>query len=261
MEETRALRPLTETFESWSITTLRDHANLAWFQAKDLAEPLGVGRDSIRHQVADLTDEDVRVISIHTNKGSRKATFVSESGALQLVMQSRKPGAAKLRKWVCDIAVKYTKGELIAVAQPPVVGLTREDLHAFGQTLVQSLAAALAPKAITNRRAYALTPVSARAEADLQRRKWMLAPAFLTKETGKAEHPNGVAAGLTTRCLHFCEDFLPGEELYIRYLRRGKPVTYISEDVLRLVHRNNWRRGQPNPMANDLFARSEEKAS
>lgn len=253
MENNTALQPLTETFESWSVTTLQKDEGQAWFLAKDLAGPLGVGRDAIRHQVADLDATDKDVILIHTPGGRQKMTFVSESGAAQIIVQSRKPAAAKLRKWVCDIAMKYTRGELVAPVVAPVAMFTKDDLLALGSSIANGILAGLAPRTPSTRRAYALTPVSARAEAELARKKWMLAPAFLTKDTGKTEHPNGVAAGLTARCLHFCEDFLPTETLYVRHLKRGKTVTYISEDVLRLVHRNNWRRGQPNPMSNDLF--------
>lgn len=261
MENDTALQPLEESFEGLKMTTLCDHDGVAWFLAKDLATPMGVKPNAIRMQVADLSDEDKVVISIDTPGGRQKMTFVSESGAAQIIVQSRKPAAAKLRKWVCDIAMKYTRGELVApVVAAPVAMFTKDDLLALGSSIANGILAGLAPRTPTTRRAYALTPVSARAEAELARKKWMLAPAFLTKDTGKTEHPNGVAAGLTARCLHFCEDFLPTETLYVRHLKRGKTVTYISEDVLRLVHRNNWRRGQPNPMSNDLFAAQDKTA-
>lgn len=113
------LQPVIESFDAHPITTLKANDGSLWFLGKDLAGALGVGRDTIRHQVADLEPVDVRVNCIHTNKGPRKSTFVSESGALQIIVQSRKPAARRLRKWVCDLALRYAKGvDCIDTLQP-----------------------------------------------------------------------------------------------------------------------------------------------
>ena len=101
------LQPIIESFDAHPITTLKANDGSLWFLAKDLAPALGVGRNTVRMQVADLEPVDVRVNTIDTNKGSRRSTFVSESGALQIIVQSRKPAARRLRKWVCDLALKY----------------------------------------------------------------------------------------------------------------------------------------------------------
>lgn len=105
------LAPIFESFEGYTLTVLKKEDGSAWFLAKELADPLSIGSDAVRHRVADLEDSDKGVILIHTPGGPQKMTFVSESGALQIIVQSRKPEARRLRKWVCDLAVRFAKGE------------------------------------------------------------------------------------------------------------------------------------------------------
>lgn len=147
------LAPIFESFEDHTLTILRPDGGEPWFLAKDLAYPLGVNRDAVRHQTAELPDSDKRVISIHTPGGPQKMTFVSESGALQIIVQSRKPEARRLRKWVCDLAVSYAKGKLIAhLASDPAllaeVAQLRSELrsvHAKLDGIMLGIAAARRP--------------------------------------------------------------------------------------------------------------------
>jgi len=106
------LVPIFETFDSHALTVLREDTGDNWFLAKDFAAPLGVTRDAVRMQVAELDESDKRVSPIYTSTGTKQATFVSESGAIQIIVQSRKPEARRLRKWVCDLAVRYAKGQV-----------------------------------------------------------------------------------------------------------------------------------------------------
>lgn len=106
------LVPIFETFDAHALTVLREDTGDNWFLAKDLAAPLGVTRDAVRMQVAELDESDKRVSPIYTSTGTKQATFVSESGAIQIIVQSRKPEARRLRKWVCDLAVRYAKGQV-----------------------------------------------------------------------------------------------------------------------------------------------------
>lgn len=107
MNENTALKPLTETYESWSITTLRDNDARAWFLGKAFAAPLGVKPNAIRMQIADLPDEDKAVILIDTPGGRQKMTFVSESGALQIGHEESQAGCrqdAQVRlRYCCEI--------------------------------------------------------------------------------------------------------------------------------------------------------------
>lgn len=118
-----ALVPVTELFESHPVQIVRvsdsvtnECSTEAWFLAKDLSRPLGLTRQAIRNQVADLDPSDVRVSDTYTNKGSRKATFLSQSGVFQIAFLSRKPEARRFRKWCADLAVRYLRGE---IAQTP----------------------------------------------------------------------------------------------------------------------------------------------
>lgn len=103
--------PTFEPFESYRLTVLQDNGS-PWYLAKDLAPILDMTRQSIRMQIALLESEDVRVNTIDTNKGSRRATFVSQEGLCQIAFLSRKPEARRLRKFAAQLLVKYAKGEL-----------------------------------------------------------------------------------------------------------------------------------------------------
>lgn len=127
------LVPVFESFESHTLTILKKDNGEAWFLAKSLASPLGVGRDSIRHQIAELDESDKGVISIHTPGGPQEMSFVSESGALQIIVQSRKPEARRLRKWVCDLAVRYAKGQVATVQ------VTRQEFDQLSRKLDAAL--------------------------------------------------------------------------------------------------------------------------
>lgn len=84
-----------------------------WFIARDLAEPLGVLPSAIRKQVMDLDPQDKGVTQSNTLGGAQELTIVSESGAIQLICQSRKPAARRLRKFVADLAVAWNRGEVV----------------------------------------------------------------------------------------------------------------------------------------------------
>ena len=260
------LQLLTESFESHSLTVLKDDAGQAWFLSKDLAEPLGVNRNAIRMQVADLAPSDIRVIPIDTNKGSRKASFVSESGALQIIVQSRKPEAARLRKWVCDIAVKYSKGELVSHPAPAPAAdyITKADLLDLTKSLTEgfsSLLAALANPGRQSRkvRLFDLPALTRCRRTELAKLRFYTAAEFLSLTTNQAKHIAGEASGLAQRCQHYIEEFIPQTKndsaAFFRYQDAGKPVVYFDVTILRVVYESGWRKGQDKPNINGLFPR------
>lgn len=174
---------LTETFENHSLTTLKDNDGQAWFLAKDLAGPLSIGRNAIRMQLADLDPADKDVISIDTPGGKQKMTFVSESGVFQIIVQSRKPQAAKIRKWVCDVAVKYAHGtgpapDYIAHMQAQIDLLTQAL-----QNMAEQVAAAVVSQLVnsTDRKA-----LEAMAEPAARGSKVNLVKQFLKERTEEA---------------------------------------------------------------------------
>lgn len=60
-----------------------------------------LGLRNSRQALSRIPREDIHVITVDTNKGPRKMTFVTESGFYDLVFQSRKPEAVAFRRWVC----------------------------------------------------------------------------------------------------------------------------------------------------------------
>jgi len=69
-----------------------------WFVAVDVCRALGLSNPA---ETVRCLDEDERGISTtDTNAGTREVVVVSESGLYALIFKSRKPNAAKFRKWV-----------------------------------------------------------------------------------------------------------------------------------------------------------------
>lgn len=214
-----------------------------WVMGQDLAAPLGVKPDAIRQQIRDLEPADVRVISIHTNKGSRNATFLSRSGAYQVIMQSRKPVAKRLRKWLSDLGVAFEDGKLAPVQAAP--GITKSDILEIATALIpvisQAISQALQPRtalAADTRKRVDLEnlPVWSDAEyATMKRQRQVVyVPEFLLRETGtKATN----AAALTRRIISFCKE--KGWQVY-PYQHHGSIRYLVPTDAAKLVYRSGW---------------------
>jgi len=237
------LVPIFESFESHTLTVLKKESGDPWFLAKCLAAPLGVGRDSIRHQIADLEASDKDVISIHTPGGPQKMTFVSESGALQIIVQSRKPEARRLRKWICDLAVRYAKGEVVEAANNYV---TRDELNAaIGPLVVLMQGLTQAVQALVDRtpgsrrglRPQSDLPVWSMAEHHRMRRMgYTRTSEWLAKELG-TKPPYGKASGLAIRASNYSSQ----NKVPVHRFRKGSGVlVYVHGDTVRRVHRTGW---------------------
>lgn len=75
-----------------------DRDGAPWFVAADVCRALGLTNAA---EAVKTLDEDERSISTtDTNAGSREVLIVSESGLYALIFKSRKPNAARFRKWV-----------------------------------------------------------------------------------------------------------------------------------------------------------------
>jgi len=69
-----------------------------WFAAHDVCKVLEIINP--RDAYTDIDNEDLRVVSIYGNRGSRKMQAVNEAGLYQLIFRSRKPAARRFLKWV-----------------------------------------------------------------------------------------------------------------------------------------------------------------
>ena len=230
------LSPIFESFEAHTLTVLKRDSGEAWFLAKDFAEPMGVGADSVRHRIADLDDSDKDVISIHTPGGPQKMTFVSESGALQLVMQSRKPEARRLRKWVCDLAVRYAKGDLSS--------------NQIGRAEIAEIVAQVVTTLLDARESRpAVGPIRRGLRHQSEFPAWSLgehhrmrklgyvqSSEFLTRETGQRP-AYGKAGGLALRAANYCRQ----HEIPVhRFFKGASVVVYLHKDTLKAVYRTGW---------------------
>lgn len=72
--------------------------DIPWFVAADVCRALGIGNAS--DAVRTLDDDERGIGTIDTLGGHQEAVVVSESGLYALIFKSRKPHAAKFRKWV-----------------------------------------------------------------------------------------------------------------------------------------------------------------
>ena len=100
----------TRQFDGHDIRAV-DIDGRSWLVAIDLADPLDVDRRVIRRRIDDLEPSDKGGYTVSTPGGPQQVVVVSESGAYQLIVQSRKPAAARLRKFICDIYVSWGRGE------------------------------------------------------------------------------------------------------------------------------------------------------
>lgn len=212
-----------------------------WLVAADLAQPLGIGRNAVRMQTSDLTPEDVRAILIDTNKGSRQATIVSESGAYQLIVQSRKPTAARLRKFICDIFVKWGRQEL-APATPVI------DYTALAGIVATAVTEAMKPVLMALNRTQAVLPAkhvplselpvwTAAEHGRMRSAGFITCADLLARMKGQQVH-HATSGGLTRRVLRWCEE----KGVAVHRFRRGQSTKfiYVPEQAAKLVLRTGW---------------------
>ena len=92
-----------------------------WFVATDVCRALGLANPT---ETVRSLDEDERGLSTtETSAGSREAVVVSESGVFKMIFKSRKPDAAKFRKWVTSEvlpSIRATGRYMGAAATEPV---------------------------------------------------------------------------------------------------------------------------------------------
>lgn len=83
---------------SFTSMTLRvvDRGGEPWFVAADAIDILNLDRKALER----LDEDEKGVSSIHTLGGQQNARIINESGLYSLILGSRKPEAARFKKWV-----------------------------------------------------------------------------------------------------------------------------------------------------------------
>lgn len=93
-------------FESHSLTFLESKDGVKLLRATDLRGPMGdLSQQAISYKVAALDPEDVVQVELVGSAGKRSVTFLTPSGALQVLATGRSAQCARLRKVVCDFYV------------------------------------------------------------------------------------------------------------------------------------------------------------
>ena len=85
-------------FEGEITVRVVDHEAAPWFVAADICRALGLTNPA--ETVRDLDDDEKGISTTDTLGGHQQAVIVSESGLYALIFKSRKPNAAKFRKWI-----------------------------------------------------------------------------------------------------------------------------------------------------------------
>ena len=250
-----ALSLTSEILSGSSVRIFQSHPDAEpLFIAKDLAAPLGVTEKRIRNLVAELAPEDKGACLTGTLGGAQKLNGIVYSAVLQVITQLRSPSAAALRKQVCDIYVRYTRGELATPdAKMTALEAKVDALQSALALFLDSQGKRLQPvgKALIWQRLYGkgelnqLTPAT---EIELKRDKYLRTSEYLTRQAGR-KVPGGYISGLTRRCIRFSG---LANVAVRRYLAAGSVLTYIREDVLKEVDSTNWRGGRATLSADQL---------
>lgn len=233
-----------------------------WLCGLDLAPLTGMSRRALRDAIAALEPKYVRGGSIATNKGSRNALFVNESGACQVIIQSRKPEAAQLRACICDlfIAVRRGRVQLVSASGAPLAFDVQQLAQLVAQVVaevvtqairplteaVQALAAQHAPGYPTTAwvgqpaRQLPLSDLPAWGSAEHNRMRAMdycLSSEFLARE--HSTKPTLFASSRLSRCAgNYCR----AHNLSVYRFREGRTGQriYFPRTALALVHRTGW---------------------
>jgi prophage antirepressor-like protein len=111
--------PALFKFEGTDVRIDVDEHGAPWFCAKNVGACLEMTRSATRTALTQLTPGEKGVRLTDTPGGRQRLTFVSESGLYALVLQSRKPDAAKFRLWVTsEVLPQIARTGAFAVAEP-----------------------------------------------------------------------------------------------------------------------------------------------
>lgn len=143
-------------FEGQTVRAL-EQDGCPWFVAQDVCGCLELTNPSKALQ--SLDEDEKGITNTDTLGGSQQVLIISESGLYALIFRSRKPAAARFRKWVTgevlpalrqtghyELAPANDGGELLALDQPDDVErikvkltLVREARYVYGRKVARSV--------------------------------------------------------------------------------------------------------------------------
>ena len=229
----------------------------------DVARALGYKNPACAGQSMNLVeDQDFSYERIIGANGTHKTKVLTIKGLTKFLMRSDHKKAIEFQDMLASkssdlafygiafrdqSAADYLQGG----PAPTTPYLTREDFLEGCRTIVTGITEAMWAKTRVRPRGLAneLTDAGKRKIEKAH----SLATAFIVEETGNPVVPHGMASGLTARCRHFAAEHCKGQDVIVNFMDGSKPVTYISNDILKLVHRNKWHKGNPNPLTHGLF--------
>lgn len=83
------------------VCVLRDEDDNPLFKADDMGKVLSI--QNVRTSITDFDEEEKVVRTFDSSGGAQETTFLTEQGALKLIMRSRKPIAKPFQKWVFNV--------------------------------------------------------------------------------------------------------------------------------------------------------------
>ncbi|CAM9204187.1 unnamed protein product [Pylaiella littoralis] len=89
------------------VCVIRDENDYPLFKASDIGNVLELS--NVHTSIADFDYQDKVFHSIDTPGGRQATTFLTEQGALTLIMRSRKPIAKPFQRWVFDVIKKINE--------------------------------------------------------------------------------------------------------------------------------------------------------
>lgn len=234
-------------FEGHDLAFIEREDGELLLRASDLAEPMEVKPEAIRRRLSSLDDEDKGVISIHTPGGPQNVTFLTRSGALQVMATGRSKKCARLRKVICDFFVDYNDGKLgggvdaqIMTALNTLARVVERQDQRLDRLEILMEKAIEAPRMIARPQVHQTRKYgpeelhwwSEEQECKLAKDGFFTSSAFLLRETG-INQPSGKKSGLTTKTVNICKR--KGWEVK-RYARGSKVITYLPRPALILAY-------------------------
>lgn len=111
---------------SHAVSVLRDEDGDPLFKADDLGTVLSI--KNVRVSITDFDQEEKIVRLLDSRGGAQETTFLTEQGALKLIMRSRKPIAKPFQKWVFNV-IKTIRKEGKYALEKEIALAKREGQH------------------------------------------------------------------------------------------------------------------------------------
>lgn len=95
--------------------TFRDCSGKLWILAMDICLILNVSRGAVRQQIWKMAPDEKIFFRVNTPGGPQSMRFVSESGAVKILSQSRTETSVEVRKALQSLVLESTRADLISI--------------------------------------------------------------------------------------------------------------------------------------------------